>query len=265
MTDNRCYPLESGSREWFRDWFNHPLYLTVYLHRDRKEARLCVDTILRVTGIGNDPASTDVLDIACGAGRHAVEFARYGFRVTANDLSPNLLELARESAVAEGLSLRFSESDMRSISPEGAFGLVVQLFSSFGYFASENEDRTVIGNVSNLLLPGGWYVLDLINPDHLRYHLTGRSERTVDRLSIVEERVLSGNRVTKTITVCDEDGKSRAFTESVRLYDKGEISRMLEDGGLDVVCTAGDYAGSPFDSSSSPRLILFSRKRLMLD
>ena len=140
------------SSHWFETWFNHPLYLEVYRHRDQEEAARCIRTILSVSGLEiKDPASISVLDIACGAGRHAIELARLGFCVTGNDLSPFLLEEARKEAITCSLQLELSCCDMRHIPGSGLFDLVVQLFTSFGYFDLKEDDRVVLGKVYRAL------------------------------------------------------------------------------------------------------------------
>lgn len=257
MTDHQSPSRDNLSREWFEDWFNHPLYLKVYHHRDNAEAELCVETILKITGT---PPDGRVLDIACGAGRHAIAFARRGFNVTANDLSCFLLDTAKNEAREKGLGIGFSCSDMRSINLGQRFDLIVQLFSSFGYFETDQEDRSVIRNVSGMLCPGGWYVLDLINPVYLKRHITLCTEKTVETLSITEERELTDRNVCKTIRIRDENGKECSFSESVRLFSPAEISLLLESEGLEVGFIAGDYRGSLFDADSSPRMIIFARK-----
>lgn len=261
MTDNRSVSREHESREWFEEWFSHPMYLKVYLHRDTREAETCVNTILRITEFPAVQGSTSLLDIACGAGRHALAFARAGLQVTANDLSRYLLGIARDAARQENLPIVFTESDMRHIRQGRTFDLVVQLFSSFGYFDTEEEDRSVLRNVANMLEPGGWYVLDLINPAHLHAHFTPRSKKNVDNLSILEERTISANRVRKTITIEETGGKSFTFIESVRLYEQEAIKILLALEGFEIVFTAGNYEGVPFEERHSPRMMLFARKR----
>jgi 2-polyprenyl-3-methyl-5-hydroxy-6-metoxy-1,4-benzoquinol methylase len=260
MTDHRSPSRDNASREWFEDWFSHPLYLKVYHHRDNAEADLCVETILGITGT-RPHNNSSVLDIACGAGRHALAFARHGFRVTANDLSGFLLGEAEKEAGKEGLDLELSCCDMRSINLDRRFDLIVQLFSSFGYFETDEEDRSVIRNVSGMLKPGGWYVLDLINPEHLRKHIVPRTEKSIETLSITEERVLTDRNVSKTITIRDGVGDECSFSESVRLFSPVEISALLESENLEVKLLAGDYRGSGFDAGTSPRMILFARKK----
>jgi 2-polyprenyl-3-methyl-5-hydroxy-6-metoxy-1,4-benzoquinol methylase len=262
MTDLRSSSRDETSREWFEDWFNNPLYLQVYSHRDASEAALCVETILRVTGFDQSPSrGLSVLDIACGAGRHAFAFARKGLQVTANDLSRMLLDTAREQACSEGLCVEFSECDMRTLRLARKYDLVVQLFSSFGYFETDDEDRLVISNVSDMLIPGGWYVLDLINPGWLRNHFVPRSEKRSGSLSITEERKLSDRSVVKRITVQENESETRSFTESVRLFRLGEATLLLEEGGFTIERVAGDYDGRKFDAETSPRMLLFARKK----
>ncbi len=257
MTDHQSPSRDNLSREWFENWFSHPLYLKVYHHRDSAEAELCVETILRIT---EPPPKSRVLDIACGAGRHAIAFARRGFNVTANDLSCFLLDTAKKEAREEGFEIGFNCSDMRSINLDHRFDLIVQLFSSFGYFETDEEDRAVVRNVSEMLNPGGWYVLDLINPDYLRRHIVLCTEKTVETLSITEERELTDRNVCKTIRIRDENGDECSFSESVRLFTPTEISALLENEHLEVRFMAGDYRGSLFDADSSPRMIIFARK-----
>ncbi len=262
MTDQRSPSRDEASREWFEEWFNNPLYLKVYSHRDEAEANLCVETILAVTGFDKATERVSVLDIACGAGRHAFAFARKGLKVSANDLSGFLLETAAKEAQKEGISIAFSGCDMRTIQLDRRFDLVVQLFSSFGYFESEQEDREVIRNVSTMLGPQGWYVLDLINPAWLRQKFMPHSEKTTGPLSIIEERTLSTDKVFKKIIIREAGRAEVSFTESMKLFTPESIKELLESEGFEVVRLSGDYRGSDYDMESSPRILIFSRKRL---
>ncbi len=261
MTDQRPHCNGDASQQWFEEWFNHPLYLQVYSHRDSSEATLCIETILRLTGLAGADNTTPVLDIACGAGRHAIALARKGLNVTANDLSPFLLETAQAEARLHGLEIRFNRCDMRTLRLGPEFRLIVQLFSSFGYFKTDEEEQQVLHNIAGMLLPDGWYVLDLVNPAWLRSHFVPKSERSSGELSIIEERKLTPDSVSKEITIRDGEGATCRFTESMRLFNKDGISGMLGKAGFSVELAAGDYRGAPFLEEESPRIILFCRKR----
>jgi len=248
-------------RQWFESWFNHPLYLELYSHRDKSEAVRCIQTILSISGIDlNMPALVSVLDIACGAGRHALEFARLGYCVTGNDLSTFLLEEARIEALNCNLKLEFTCCDMRNIAWNGHFNLVVQLFTSFGYFLSKEDDLLVLRKVYKAMKNGGWYVLDLINPVYLEQTLVPHSERTIGNLTLLEDRTLYNNRINKTITILSTISETINFNESVRLYSKKEICAMLHEIGFSVTTIAGDYQGNPFSEKESSRMMLFCKK-----
>jgi SAM-dependent methyltransferase len=249
------------SLQWFESWFNNPLYLEVYSHRDQDEAARCIQTILEVSGLGKvDPPSLSVLDIACGAGRHAVELARRGYSVTGNDLSRFLLEEARKEAVKCRVELALTCCDMRHIPTDGSYDLVVQLFTSFGYFDRKADDQVVISKVYGALKVGGWYVLDLINPVYLRQNFASKSVRSAGELKVDEERVFDGDKITKTITITPSSGEKLMFSESVRLYDKEQILAMLVEEGFRVSGLVGDYHGNPFMEVESPRMMIFCRK-----
>lgn len=252
---------EKPDKEWFTEWFNHPLYLRVYSHRDEAEARTCLETIIHKTGLENlTPSDVRVMDIACGAGRHALEFARLGFTTTANDLSPFLLECTRSQAARENISIECTRQDMRHISVENTYDLVVQLFSSFGYFKTKKEDLQVLRNVHRALKKDGRYILDLINPVYLKKNLNPSSSRTIDDLIVSEQRRIETDRVIKQITIRSSDD-SVTFEESVRLYRIEIIGDMLASAGFEIKEIFGDYEGSAFDEQTSPRLLLFARKR----
>ncbi len=261
MAQQSDLSTKQSSSSWFEAWFNHPLYLEVYSHRDQREAAQCIDTILSCTGLETqEPSSLTVLDIACGAGRHALELAKRGYRVTGNDLSPFLLEEARKAAEASKLPLDLTCSDMRHISTHRKYELVVQLFTSFGYFEEKEDDQRVLNNAYKVLRSGGWYVLDLLNPEYLRRTLVANSRRTAVELTIIEERSLQHNTITKTISIIPKKGESLTFSESVRLYDQEEISTMLECEGFNIINVVGTYQGDKFASTDSPRMMIFCRK-----
>ncbi len=251
----------SNCSNWFVEWFNHPLYLEVYSHRNHEEATHCIHTILSQSGLKyKNPASLTALDIACGAGRHALELARLGFRVTGNDLSPFLLEKARKAAMQNHLSLKLTCCDMRKIEVDLAYDLIVQLFTSFGYFDSQEDDQLVLQKVHLALRHEGYYILDLINPSYLIRNLVPHSARTAGALKIVEDRAIKNDRITKNISIVPPQGETLNFTESVRLYSKDEISGMLQRVGLAITSIIGNYRGDTFEEKKSPRMMLFCKK-----
>jgi SAM-dependent methyltransferase len=192
-----------------------------------------------------------VLDLACGGGRHAAALERAGARVTGLDLSPAMLHRARHRSRAA-----LVRGDMRALPfRAGCFTVVVNLFTSFGYFRSDAEHGEVVRQVARVLAPGGRFVLDYLNADQVRRSLRRDSEEIADgsvgarvRRRFSEE----GRYVVKEIELRAEN---RSFQERVRLFSAAELEALLRDGGLAVVERFGDYDGSPF-GVNAPRTIL---------
>ncbi|MCU0364633.1 MAG: class I SAM-dependent methyltransferase, partial [Ignavibacteriaceae bacterium] len=111
---------------WYKDWFNSENYLRVYSHRNQEEAERLVDLIAKILNL---PANSSVLDMACGAGRHAVTFAKMGYKVTAVDLSNLLISEAKKNAEQGGVELDFVLSDILEFETNKKFDLTVNLFT----------------------------------------------------------------------------------------------------------------------------------------
>src|SRR5207244_6804372 len=94
---------------------------------------------------------TRVLDLACGRGRIAIPLARRGCRVTGVDLSPRSLELARRDAASARVELELLRRDMRELDAVESFDAVINLYSSFGYFAEQADDEQVLAAVARAL------------------------------------------------------------------------------------------------------------------
>ncbi len=240
---------------WYERWFAHEDYLLIYSHRDEEEAERAIELILRAA---NAQPGWSFLDLACGNGRHALALARKGFRVVGVDLSANLLDKAREAAARDKLDVEFVRADMRDLEWRGEFDAVLNLFTSFGYFPSEEEDENILRASYRALKPGGWFVLDFFNAGAVTGSLVPRDERRIDGHTVIQERAIRGNRVVKRITI-SANGETRTFTESVRLYRPEDLRALLARAGFTVQREFGDYDGNPL-LDSSPRCILFGRK-----
>ncbi len=242
---------------WYQDWFQDANYSVVYDHRDDEEAERMMSLIERTTGA---ESSRSVLDLACGSGRHSIHFARRGYtNVTGIDLSPTLLTVANATAAAEGLDIRFLERDMRDI-PVEQFDLIVNLFTSFGYFKDDEDNWSVIDNVGAALREGGWFVLDFLNANHVRSHLIAHDERLLPNGGRLEQiRWIEHGRVEKRLLLRKGE-EAQEFVESVRLFELKDFQSAFERAGLTLYHTFGNYTGDEFSPLHSPRLIMFAKR-----
>ncbi|MBT8379565.1 MAG: class I SAM-dependent methyltransferase [Ignavibacteria bacterium] len=241
---------------WYRDWFNSEDYLQVYKHRDIVEAETLVKLIQKNTNLSK---SSLVLDMACGSGRHSIVFAQKGFKATAVDLSERLISEAKNNAKQANVDIEFIQSDILDLKLEKKFDLVVNLFTSFGYFDTDEENIIVIKKANDLLNAGGYFIIDFLNKGFLEKNLIPLSTLSENTTTITQKRSINGNRVEKKITI-EKDGIIKHFSESVRLYDIDELNNILQSVGFRLLKTFGDFNGNIFEPNSSPRLIIFTQK-----
>lgn len=200
-----------------------------------------------------------ILDLACGHGRHANLLGILGYSVTGIDDNPAFLAIAQADAEKRGLNVRYLCGDMRSITYYGEFDRITLLFSSFGYFTNEENEKVIL-NVADALTPGGLFCFDILNRDVFLKDLPRCAvrERNSD-LMIDRNRFepLSGRLYNARIVI--RDGKRNDLPFFLRLYNPTEIIALLEKTGLHVEKICGDWAGSPF-TGESKRMIIIARK-----
>jgi ubiquinone/menaquinone biosynthesis C-methylase UbiE len=237
--------------EWFEQWFGEE-YHALYPHRDLEDARQAVALIQRVAPWR---PGDEVLDLACGAGRHAFELERAGARVVGLDLSAAMLLRARTRG-----RTRLVRGDMRTLPfRDERFGMAVNLFTSFGYFRDDAEHHLVMHQVARVLARGGRLVLDYLNAEQVRRTVRPDPEDRPDTPSGVRIRRRfseEGRYVVKEIELRDE---GRSFQERVRLFGVEELTELLEGAGLEVTDRFGDYDGGPL-TDDAPRAILVGRR-----
>jgi 2-polyprenyl-3-methyl-5-hydroxy-6-metoxy-1,4-benzoquinol methylase len=241
---------------WFKDWFSSDLYLSVYSHRNEEEAQQVCNLILESVKLDR---GSYILDAACGAGRHSNYFSSLGYNVTGFDLSKTLLNVAKLQALQNNLATDFICVDIRNVFFKQKFNLIVNLFTSFGYFFNDEENFSFIKNSFDFLKPGGYYVLDYFNPKFVMNNLVAESRREISGVFLLEKRCIINNRVEKEIHIT-RDGIEQNFTESVALYSPEILIETISSFGFNLCNTFGDYEGNEFEENVSKRLILVFQK-----
>ena len=231
--------------EWFEEWFGEE-YLQLYPHRNDAEAERAVDLIIRSVPFR---PGWRVLDVACGAGRHARAFEAAGARCTGLDLSHTLLRLAREVTTAP-----LVRADMRQLPIRpGSMDLTVNLFTSFGYFDQDAEHTAALVEMISTVRSGGWFVIDFLNPAAVRRQLVPEETLELAGSTVRVSRSVSpdGRYVCKNIRAAG----GRHYRERVRLFEPQQMSAMLEAAGIVIRSRFGDYNDAPL-VPNSPRTIL---------
>jgi SAM-dependent methyltransferase len=121
-----------------------------------EQTELEIEFLLRQTPLA---AGQRVLDLPCGAGRHALALTHRGVSVTAVDGSREMLELARRHAAQQQLHVEFTQADMRAFRSSQRFDGAISLGNSFGY-VERNGLSQFLDRIYQSLKPGGWFVFD---------------------------------------------------------------------------------------------------------
>ncbi len=250
--------MNTADPDWFEDFFDED-YLRFAADRYPAEATAAeVEFLIEALALG---PGTRVLDLACGHGRHSVELARHGCAVTGVDLSEPSLALAAARAAEAGVDLRLERADMRQIAFDAEFDAVINMFTAFGYFADEADNRLVLERVSAALAPGGAFLLETINPVSVfpRFEARGWHELS-DGTVMLEERFYDAARGRFETTWTFTSGADRRpHRFSHRAYTAPELTAMAAGAGLEVERLWGGLDGSDLDKDSR-RIVMLARR-----
>jgi SAM-dependent methyltransferase len=207
-------------------------------------------------------AGARVLDVPCGFGRHSVELARCGYRVTGMDISGRLLAQARRQAAEQKLEVEFRRGDMRRLNYRNRFDLVLNLFTSFGYFG-DAEDARVLKRFYRALRPRGWLALHVVNRDFVVRLYRPRQRSKLKNGFVLEENghLDLGSSILRTEWIARRGGRRWRGVTRLRLYSCHELVRMLAAAGFGKVQAFGGFAGEPLTMDSWWQLLLAKRAK----
>ena len=245
---------------WYEELFN-PDYDRVYCpaftpERNASEADFLESVLLM-------PKGGQVLDVACGHGRHAIELAKRGYQVMGIDLNPRFIDLARQAAQLNELTnVEFLLGDMRESYFVNRFNGAFSYFTSFGYF-NDTDNQKVLEGVAKSLVKSGVFVLETVNRDWT-IHKVENQPRRWDEIEpdffLLEDTSFNAHtsRI-HTKRIIFDKGERRTVEYDIKLYTHAELEDMLEEAGMQVISTFGSKEMTPY-SVSSPRMIIVSKK-----
>ena len=205
------------------------------------------------------PEGAALLDLCCGEGRHSLELARRGFRVTGVDRTRVYLNEARRRSAEEGIAVEWIEADAREFRREGAFDAAINMFTSFGYFEDEADDRRVVDNLRASVREGGKLLMEMIGKEKLARIFTPRDWHEVDGVLMLCERWMEDDWTMAHNREIFIDGDRRAeFSWRHRIYSAAELKALLRAGGFGEVTIFGDLDGAGYDQNAQ-RLVALGR------
>lgn len=216
-----------------------------------------------------------ILELMCGSGRVLRPLAQAGYQVVGVDVSPALLELARQALADAGLLRRATlvEADVRAELSTGPFALALCAVNSFTHLETAEDQLAALQRVHAVLAPGGLLVLDLANPDPrelLRHDdelVLDKTFQLVDGTSVQKfvaqsvDMAEQQNHVTFLYDEIGSDGLVRRATLpfTTRWLYRFELEHLLARAGFVLEAVYGSYDLDDYDADSPLLLVVAQR------
>ncbi len=240
--------MQKDTENWFASWFDSPYYHILYKDRNDQEAGVFMTHLATFLKL---PPNSEILDLACGKGRHSRFLNNLGYQVTGVDLSPKSIAFAKQF---ENESLKFEEHDMSLPYPK-KFDAVFNLFTSFGYFEKEEDNLKTIQAIKMELKDDGYGVIDFLNAKFVEQNLVPFETKIVDGITFSIKRKIENGFILKNIRFT-HNNQDYNFTERVKAISLSEFKEYFIASGVNLVHCFGDYNLNEFNEETSNRLIL---------
>ncbi len=249
----------SSPNEWFSEFFESPDSLPLSFFPTERETDIEVAGLEQLLDLQREWL---IADLCCGAGRHLVRLLGRGYRVVGLDLSAMMLALAQQEASRRALVVPLVRADARRLPfRDACLDVALNLFNSFGYCATDEENEQVLHETARVLKPGGQFLLETRNPQYqILFAPVHQEVRAADDSKLVvgwrydreHKRLCSAWRRPHTDRV--------VHTASMRLYQLEELQGMMDRAGLEETGLFSGYGGEAFDGWE--RVVLWrGRKR----
>ena len=215
------------------------------------------------------PGTKHILDIGCGTGEHAIRMAQLGYEVTGIDLSPDMINIAKEKAKRAGLSIEFRCINLHELNTVGEFQAAYCLGYTFLYMTTYSEVISFFTAVNKALLPQGVFLVDFINGWSLieafhRDKFIYRQENTTifhfEQPSLDKKRRIKHIEFYYLIDHHDGQVKTVFAEEDLRIFFDDEVKMLLSNCGFKHIESFSDY-NLETNSSDVPYIIIVAGQK----
>ena len=226
--------------EVFKDYAYY--YNAFYQDKGYQAEAVQVDSLLKY---GTNIQS--VINYGCGTGRHDLALCRLGYQCTGIDMSPLMIEIARENAKNEAVTIDFSVADIRTYEPQGKYDAVISLFHVMSYQNSNQDITDAFRAARQALDQGGIFLFDvwygpgvLSDKPAVRVREIDNEENKLVRIArpVMHDKenmvdvcyeVLVINQKTNIVKKIEE-------THHMRYFFRPELEYFLQQAGFELIC-----------------------------
>ncbi len=249
---------EAQTKTWYEDKSFWKTFASTLFNQERLD--VAAEEIDRIIELLDIEKGAKILDLCCGIGRHSLELARRGYSIVGVDLTEEYLAKARKQADSEGLNIEFVRNDMRRFCQIESFDAAINMFTAFGYFKSQSENKRVLSNIYCSRRKGGTLVMDMAGKEVVARMWRERDWHEQDgRIFLRESRISQNWSWCENTWMMFENGKLAKFEFAHRIYSAVELSGLLEACGFSSVSIYGDLTGADYDHNAK-RLIAVAIK-----
>ena len=243
-------------KQWFENENFWQDYAPVVFDETRwAEAEGVAEAVIELAGLKKGAA---ILDAGCGPGRISVELALLGMKVTGVDIIQSELDAALETAKDEGVELELINHDLRTFKSEQKYDCAVNLYTSFGYCDSEEEDLTILKNIFDSIKEGGSFILETVSRETAILNFTSGEEFDRSGIKVITDFSVVGawEGLRSKWNLVLPDGKLIEHEFVQRLYSAPELKKQLLKIGYKRVEVYGGYKKQPYNQNAVTMLLL---------
>ena len=222
------------------------------------EAPDVAEYVQKIAGLS---AGDSVLDAGCGLGRISVELALLGLDVTGVDIIQAELDAAKESALAEGVPLNLINADLRTFTSEKKYDCAVNLYTSFGYCDTIEEDMQILKSIAGALRDGGTFIMECTSRESAVMYFTPGEDFDRAGWHVHTEFGIVGawEGLRSKWVLTDDNGKKIEHEFVQRLYSASDLCERLLKCGFSSAKAYGDFDLSPYDENLRTMIIIAKR------
>ena len=250
VTNKTIGPASDLEQHLQPDWWKR-IFNSMYLKTDSDvvdDSQITKTEVDLFQQILNVQDGNTLLDLACGQGRHLLEFnTRGNFNLFGLDRSRYLIQRAKNLSKKKGIAINFKEGDARKLPyPTDTFDFVTNLGNSFGYFETLDDDTKILKEIFRVLKPGGILLMEIADGDYLRKSYQPRSWEWIDKKHFVcrERTMASDNQrlISREVITNTEKGVIVDQFYAERLYAKEDLVELLKDVNFKDVTFHGNIS-----------------------